>query len=540
VRMHQRRNAGARSAAPSVRATQFGRCLASSVIACALALGAIPASSSAQIGNSKLVRETEFGPVEGVDGDVQSFFGIPFAAPPVGPLRWRPPTQAAAWTGVRSARDYASDCIGSERLREGSRAPRASEDCLYLNIWSPRRDRKQSLPVMIWVYGGGFVGGSSAAPYYDAAALARQGVVVVSFNYRVGIMGFLAHPALSKESPNGASGNYGLLDMLAAFQWVRRNIKEFGGDPSRVTVFGESAGASALGLLLTSPLSEGAFHRAILQSPGLARPLSTLSESEAYGLQLGADLSALRRADATELTKLAQSRMPASREITKPRTIGPILDGYVLRIPDVDAFRTGKFTRVPVLIGGNADEGRAFTDRLPVTTRREYKTYLAEQFGASATAWERCYPAESDADVPAAISRLFGDNQFNNGIDMLSAAFTKWDTPLWRYHFEGVPGPGRLEATHGDEIPYVFANLGPSSISMFASLKGGTTASDTELATRMSAAWVRFAERGRLDRTTKLRWPRFDRRGEFMIFGSRARLGGRSSASARKPCQSPY
>ncbi|WP_337180386.1 carboxylesterase/lipase family protein [Sphingopyxis granuli] len=503
-----------------------------------LAIVAIPTGLAAAAENAPLIRETDLGRVEGIDGEVQSFLGIPFAAPPTGELRWRAPVAPPAWSDIKDARSFAPDCIGSERLRAGSRASSASEDCLYLNIWSPRRDSKERLPVMVWVYGGGFVGGTSSAPYYDGAALARQGVIVVTFNYRMGVLGFLAHPALSKENPNSASGNYGLLDMLAAFQWVQRNIAAFGGDPDRVTVFGESAGASALGLLITSPLSEGLFNQAILESPGLARPLATLSQSEEQGLQLGTDLSALRQADATELMKLAQSRIPASRQITEPRVIGPILDGYVLHTPDVDAFASGTFNKVPVLVGGNAEEGRTFTDQLPIKTLAQYENYLVQQFGEAAPSWERCYPAQSDDDVPAAISRLFGDNQFNHGIDMLTEAYAKWDVPLWRYRFDGVPGTGRLPATHGDEIPYVFGNLGPSSVSMFSSLEGGAGEADTKLAATISAAWARFAAHGSPGHPKQLHWPRFDRGGKAMIFGSRVALGDVHGDTPSGPCPS--
>nr|WEA81914.1 FumDO [Sphingopyxis sp.] len=537
MKEHQCRGGRASPAAPATWLARISVSRRPVAVAWTLMLGATAIPVAAQTDNPKLVRHTELGAVEGVGGDVETFLGIPFAAPPVGDLRWRPPAPPRAWAGTRDSRRFAPDCIGNERLREGSRAPGTSEDCLYLNIWSPKQARKGGLPVMIWVYGGGFGGGSGAVPYYDGSALAQKGVVVVTFNYRAGILGFLAHPALSKESPNGVSGNYGLLDMLAAFKWVQNNIREFGGNPGRVTVFGESAGASALGLLLTSPLSESAFNQAILQSPGLARPLATLSESEANGLQLGADISALRRADAGKLTKIAQARIPMSRQFTKPRPMGPILDGYVLRTVDVDAFAKGAFHKMPVLVGGNADEGRAFTDRLPVKTVLEYRAYLTEQFGDEADAWERCYPANSDADVPAAVARLFGDSQFNNGIEMLSAAFAKWRTPLWRYRFTGIPGPGRLPATHGDEIPYVFANLGPSSVSMFGSLEGGAAAPDIKLATEMSAAWVSFAAHGIPDHRMKSHWPRFGRRGEIMTFGSQVGAGEGSRVSPSKACQ---
>lgn len=259
-----------------------------------------------------IIRSTQAGEVAGVDGDVLSFKGIPYAAPPVGNRRWRPPVPPQRWKGVRQATRFGDDCFGVAGLRQGSLAPSMSEDCLYLNVWTPKEPGAGKRPVMVWVYGGSFIGGTSAIPLYDGAALARKGVVVVTFNYRTNIFGFFAHPGLSSESRNGVSGNYGLLDILAALKWVKKNIGAFGGDPGQVTVFGESAGASALGLLLTSPQSQGLIQRAILESPGLTRPLATLSDTAALGSSLG-DLNGLRSMDGATLMSLAQSGLPAVR-----------------------------------------------------------------------------------------------------------------------------------------------------------------------------------------------------------------------------------
>jgi para-nitrobenzyl esterase len=216
------------------------------------------------------------GPVRGITlplrrgKAVNVFKGIPYAAPPVGPLRWRPPQPVTPWPDVREALQFGSDLPQGPDPR--LRAPAQSEDCLYLNVWAPAGAAPGSLPVMVWIHGGGFVGGSGSDLRSDGALMAHRNVVVVSFNYRAGLFGFLAHPALSRESEHGVSGNYGLLDQIAALQWVRRNIAAFGGDPQRVTAFGVSAGSASISLLLASPMGKGLFQQAILQSPGAARP----------------------------------------------------------------------------------------------------------------------------------------------------------------------------------------------------------------------------------------------------------------------------
>ena len=451
------------------------------------------------------VRSTQAGEVAGVDGDVLSFKGIPYAAPPVGDRRWRLPAPPQRWKGVRQAAQFGADCFGDARLRQGSLAPNMSEDCLYLNVWTPRDAGVGKRPVMVWVYGGSFIGGTSAMPLYDGAALARKGVVVVTFNYRTNIFGFFAHPALSSESQNGMSGNYGLLDILAALKWVKTNIGAFGGDPGQVTVFGESAGASALGLLLTSPQSQGLIQRAILESPGLTRPLATLAESSALGSTLG-DLNSLRSLDAAALMSLAQSGLPAVRSLEKPRPIGPIVDGWVLPRSDRDAIDSGRFLHVPLLIGSNADEGRLFTRAIPVTTRDDYQRYLESQFGPRAPAMARCYPATSDQDVPQALSRLFGGQEFIRGIDAFSAAWASRNVPVWRYRFDGPGDPGALPPTHAGELAFVF-------------LLAGSTEADRSLSERMATAWTTFAKSADPNNPTIPRWPTYSPTGSLLVFG---------------------
>lgn len=463
-------------------------------------------------------RPTDAGLLSGLDGTVLRFLGIPYAAPPVGLLRWRAPLPAQPWPGVRQATQFGPDCFGHPLLRKGSRAPSMSEDCLYLNVWCPP-ETSTPRPVLVWIYGGGFLGGSSALPYYDGTALARRGVVVVSFNYRANVFGFFAHPELSRESQGQASGNYGLLDMLAALGWVKRNISSFGGDPSRVTVFGESAGATSLGLLLTSPMSAGLFSGAILQSPGLMRPLATLAEGEVAGEQLG-DLAQLRNMSATDLMLRVGPGMSVSRGLLSPRQTGPIQDGWLLPLSDADAIAGGHFARIPIIIGSNADEGRLFVKHLPVNTVAEYRKYLSTQFGGAAAATEERYPATSDNDVKAALSQLFGDTQFNHGVDAFSDTFARWNVPVWRYRFNGNVGGDRLPATHGDEIPYVFGTFEHDALEIWPSLRDEVKDADQALSRHMATAWTTFAERGDPNWEDILSWKAYGEDGAIAVFGS--------------------
>ncbi|HEY0767777.1 MAG TPA: carboxylesterase family protein, partial [Steroidobacteraceae bacterium] len=260
-------------------------------------LSSAPAAAATGLPAHRVI-ETNSGAVAGSGNDVLAFKGIPFAAPPVGSLRWRPPQPPLPWQGVRDATRFGEDCVQTPYVIPTGQG--VSEDCLTINVWTSAHGTGRHRAVMVFIYGGAFVGGSSAYPLYDGVKLAALGVVVVSFNYRAGIFGFLAHPMLSAESPEHASGNYGLLDQIAALKWVRTNIEAFGGDPGRVTVFGESAGAVSIAVLMTSPLVRGLFRQAILQSPALP-PLAGLAAAERSGATIDADLAVLRRLSAEQL-----------------------------------------------------------------------------------------------------------------------------------------------------------------------------------------------------------------------------------------------
>lgn len=421
---------------------------------------------------------------------VRVFRGIPYAAPPVGPLRWRPPEPCAPWTGVRDATRWSSDCPQTGGV--GSRAPGQSEDCLYLNIWTPVGAKPGLLPVMVWIHGGSFVAGSGSEARLDGAALARDGVVVVSINYRVGLFGFLAHPQLTAESAHGSSGNYGLMDQAMALRWVRANIAAFGGDPARVTAFGVSAGSASISLLLVSALGRGLFDRAILQSPGAARRLASLAGAEAAGSRLGDDIDALRRLDGREVLARTSLLAPAVRGLTTPRVLRPIRDGWVIREDERPAFKAGRLHAMPILVGTNLDEGTEATANWPIATVAQYHELLQASFGSAWPEALRLYPAASENEVRERVADLFGDTQFNYGARLLAQSMVRRGAPAWRYLFTRRRAHRGDGPHHGQEVHYVFGNLDapyPGELPRHDAV-------DDALSLAMRRAWVEFARSG--------------------------------------------
>ena len=456
-------------------------------------------TASESLSQPLAVVRTSEGLLVGIPGPIEKFFGIPFAAPPVGILRWRPPQRPQPWAGERDATHFGPDCM--QVPLKHTRAAGTSEDCLTLNIWAPSSLGAKRLPVMIWVYGGGFTGGSGSLPEYDGESLAKMGVVVVTINYRVGVFGFLAHPALTRESPQHTSGNYGLLDQIAAIKWVDTNIAAFGGDKTRLTVFGESAGASSLSLLLASPLSRGLFDRVILESPGTMRPLSSLAEAERNGEIAGTDLSAMRAMSAQDLLTLNDKIVPRVRMLTSPRALGPIADGYVLPSDERAALREGRMAKVPLLIGGNADEGRRFIKDWPIKTVARFREYIGQNFGPDTPEALKLYPVTGDSDVPVALGHIFADAQFHQGIRGLARGMARQGAPTYLYLFTRGPGGKSPPPTHGDEIVYAFGNLD--------SCCPECNGEDRNVSLVMMNAWVRFATSGNPSRLGPTPWPMF-------------------------------
>jgi para-nitrobenzyl esterase len=446
--------------------------------------------------------------VVGVNSDVMVYKGIPYAAPPVGDLRWRAPKPPAKWEGVRKADQFGATCMQTP-YPEGSpyrTAPEpVSEDCLYLNVWSSAKTIRENRPVMVWIHGGAFTRGSGSTSVYDGEMLAQKGVVVVTINYRLGVFGFFAHPELTKESDRNSSGNYGILDQIAALEWVQRNITAFGGDPKRVTIFGESAGSWAVNALVASPLAKGLFQRAIGESGANFAPLPKLADAEQAGLRVaksvGADsIAALRAKSAAEMMK-------GSGELARPNVDGWLLPDQVYVI-----FAKGKQNDVPTIIGSNADEGTAFTP--PVVKVDGFKAQAKQRFGDQADEYLSIYPAKSDEQAHASAAAAMRDITF--GWEMRTWARMQTKTgksKAWIYYFSRVsPSPiaKRLGAYHASEIRYVFDNLQNQPADDI----------DRQVAETMSDYWVNFATHGNPNGKHVPKWPAYEEKLDIaMGFG---------------------
>lgn len=458
---------------------------------------------------------TQSGTVSGASGDVTVFKGIPYAAPPVGDLRWKPPQPPRKWDGVRAATDYGAVCPQPPILASlyGITFPNQSEDCLTLNVWTSAKKTSERRPVMVWIHGGAYIAGSGTGRTTDGSNLARQGVVLVTLNYRLGAFGFLAHPALTKESPRHASGNYGLLDQIAALEWVHQNIAAFGGDPSNVTIFGESAGAGSVCRLLVSPLSKGLFQRAIAES-GSGRTATTLAEAEKAGeKQFGSDLAAMRAKSTDEI--MHEAGFKSDFFFGDGMTYDMIVDGWALPDEAQRMFLTGRRHNVPFLTGTNADEGTIFTLRLPIKTVEAYRDYVQTRFRLIAPKLLELYPVAKDADVHDAAARMLTDSSFLTPARIMAAASAASNPHTYVYHFTRVTPLGQsrhLGAYHASEIPYVFGNVAPA--------QGAYEESDKHLSEVMSAAWVRFAITGDPNGEGLAKWPAYDKAADpYMEFG---------------------
>jgi len=415
---------------------------------------------------------------------VRAFRGIPFAAPPVGPLRWRPPQPPAPWKEVRDARQFSPACPQAPGLAYGQRFDQQSEDCLYLNVWTAAGASRERRPVMVWIHGGGNMIGGANSRVYDGQRLAAAGVVLASVQYRLGPLGYLAHPALTAEAKaldgREASGNYGLLDLVAALGWVRANIDRFGGDPDRVTIFGESAGAANVTHLMASPLAKGLFQRAIAQSgyfgenvPALTRTAGTARTAH----DLGIDYAARIGVTGQGRDALAALRgLPVEKLLSVPMTIGgpglagggafkfgPVVDGHVLPRDPGDVWRAGDQHRVPLIAGSNLDDGSVFTGGTPVQRLTGYRLTLQTIFGADGQRALEVFPAASDEDVLSAVRRVTTITAFRAPARRLVRWAEAAGGKAWLYHFSRNPGVGMAArergVVHGLEIPYVFGVL---------------------------------------------------------------------------------
>ena len=469
-----------------------------------------------------LVVHTATGSVVGtVAGhEILTFKGIPYAAPPVGPLRWRAPQPPLPWSGVRDATHFGADCMQTPYVI--STGQKTSEDCLTVSVWTGAHYQTARRPVMVFIYGGAFIGGSAAYPLYDGAKLAAQGVVVVGFNYRVGIFGFLAHPQLSAQSPRKTSGNYGLLDQIAALEWVKTNITAFGGDPERVTVFGESAGAVSIALLMTSPLAKGLFEQAILQSP-VVLPLAGLAAAEQSGAAVGGSIDSLRKLSAEQLLAHNGDFFPqSSYNVMAAAFPSPIVDGYLLPVQPRTAFQSGAVNAVPVIVGVNADEGRMFSDEGGPFPAADYQSWIQAKFGALAPEILRVNPVTAYSSAASARSAIVGDAMFVESTRLILRGNSQKQPRTFAYVFTRRVGGGPLPATHSEELPFVFASLEQPSFIKHPS----PTQADMQLSSAMMGAWTRFATNGDPNGPGLPQWPRYDRATDsYLELGTPIRAG---------------
>jgi para-nitrobenzyl esterase len=468
----------------------------------------------------------------GDDAKVRVYKGIPFAAPPIGKLRWQPPQPVAAWQDVRSCTEFASICPQAP-YPAGSvyaSAPQPqSEDCLYLNVWTAAEKSDEKRPVMVWIHGGALTRGSGSIPAYDGQSLARKGVVLVTINYRLGPFGYFAHPALSRESPHGSSGNYGVLDQIAALEWVKRNIAAFGGDPARVTIFGESAGSWSVCALVATPLAKGLFHRAIGQSGGCFAPMPSLKEDRG-GLssaeKRGEGLAAILECDKTA-DPLADLREKSADEILAAAAKDPSqartranVDGWVFPDQIAAIYAAGRQANVPVIVGSNADEGTSLARDVPsnmdaflAATKSKYRD-LADQF-------LKVYPVASESDVRDAFLHAMRDEWFTWEMRTWARMTQQAGGKAYLYYFTRIPPrPGRetLGAYHAAEIVYVFDNLKKTQWAI--------EPSDTALAQAMSGCWTRFAATGDPNGDGLPTWSAYHQDEEpYMEFGDSLRSG---------------
>jgi para-nitrobenzyl esterase len=442
---------------------------------------------TAAINDPVRVEQGQLSGVPGTSPDIRVYKGVPFAAPPVGDLRWRAPKPAADWPGVRKADQFSATCMQTpypEGSLYRSEPQPVSEDCLYLNIWTAAKSASEKRPVMVWIHGGAFTRGSGSTPVYDGENLAKKGVVLVTVNYRLGIFGFFAHPELTAESEHHSSGDYGILDEIAALQWVQKNIAKFGGDPKRVTIFGESAGSWAVNVLVASPLTKGLFQRAIGESGGNFNKMALLADAEKSGARAGS---------------LKELRAKSSDEIMKTTGASSVnVDGWVLPTDVMTIFEKGQQNDVPVLLGSNADEGTAFVPAKVTVTGLQ--ATAKQRFGAKADEFSKIYPATSDEEAWAASAHLMRDTTF--GLQMRTWARMQTKTgksPAYLYYFNHVPpGAGHYGAYHASEIAYVFGT------------GRNWEDADRKLSDAMSSYWVNFATTGNPNGKGLPVWTKYD------------------------------
>jgi para-nitrobenzyl esterase len=488
-----------------------------------------------QAQTSPVVR-TQSGAVRGItEGDVSVFKGIPFAASPTGEFRWRPPQPVTPWQGERDATSFCKDC-GQAGYGPGGRqkiSANASEDCLALNIWKPGKTTKESkLPVMVWIHGGGFTGGSGASPQNFGNSFAKQGVILVTINYRLGRLGYFAHPALSKENPNEPKGNYGYMDQIAALQWIQNNIESFGGNPKNVTIFGFSAGGVSVHSLLTIPSAKGLFHKLISESGGgrdgvlTGRPINKENADVLYNVSaetIGLNFAKSKGIEGTDADALAKLRALKVEDIVDggqetdgpngPRTYsGPILDGKLVVETAESAYMAGRQPNIPLMIGNcSAEIGGAFV------SNAKTKEELFASMGDFASEAQKAYDPENNKTFNEVIAKFNTDWVWGEPARMTAMAFLSKKSPAYMYQF-GYVSPANQQrspfgAGHGSEVSFVFNTLdaprfGPPS---------KPTEAEYELAQKMNQYWINFAKTGNPNGNGLPNWPAYNKQNQDML-----------------------
>jgi len=464
--------------------------------------------------------KVEGGTIEGyTDGQITIFKGIPFAAPPVGELRWKAPQPVIPWDNVRKTVDFGPSC---PQMTWPGQKGNFSEDCLYLNVWTPAKKTDEKLPVMVWIYGGGFAMGSTAVPVYTGEEIAKKGVIMVSVAYRVGPLGFMAHPELTAESENHVSGNYGLLDQIAGLRWIQNNIASFGGDPNNVTIFGESAGAISVSMLAASPLTRGIIHKAISESGGSFWPVNEKKETDCIGKLRGGEDYGIEFAKRMGVNSLAEMRKLSPEKLLADPSAAmggfwPLVDGYVITDDQYKLYSEGSYNDIPVMIGTNSDEGSMFVRSAKSS---DYLASLPKRFGPLAEKIEGLYPGDNDESALKSMADIFRETAFAWPTWAWARLQTKTGkSPVYFYYFDqpqpGMPAPygdGKPRgAYHSCEMQYVFHHLDQNP--GMANKNGDNTLSDY-----MISYWTNFAKSGNPNGEGLAQWPVFSEEKESTMY----------------------
>ncbi|MCX6696123.1 MAG: carboxylesterase family protein [Methanoregula sp.] len=488
---------------------QTGKVTSYVLVICLVLIGFSFLAGCTQKEPQSSVVKTDAGYLSGINQDgIRVYRGIPYAAPPTGDLRWKPPAPVQPWNGTREAKVFSLVCP-----QPG--ATDMSEDCLYLNVWTPAQSADDKLPVMVFIHGGAFGEGAGSLTLYNGTALAKKGVIVVTTNYRLGALGFLAHPQLDNESAYNSSGNYGLLDQIAAMQWVQRNIGAFGGDPSRVTVFGESAGASSILAHLVIPKSTGLYRQAIVESGpiwtnrALVNIFLPKAEAEQYGIEYAKSLGytgpdairQMRKVSSQDLVNATPWPSSSFWLVTTLRFL-PTIDGWLIPDSPDTLYRLHRENPVPLIIGTNSDEGATLAANANMTVP-EYEKFIRDRFGKDAGAVLVKYPATSTDEVQLRLERIMTDYDFTDSAKFAAASMADLNRSTYLYRFSYVIPGQPFGAFHGSELFFVFRppTTKPDPVS--------AGVSDT-----MMDLWVRFAKTGDPNGGMNVSWSQYTRAGD--------------------------